>query len=112
MHQIRLVWEECAESDTVIQCSCVRAGTVYQRFCGHITGDIAVGFHRSLNQERILRYVDGFSCIWVLKTESGTDKLFLNELLNLGAPLSNRYTVVDGENHLMIAYFDLSDIET
>lgn len=37
MHQIRLVWEECAESDTVIQCSCVRAGTVYQRFCGHIT---------------------------------------------------------------------------
>ena len=112
MHQIRLVWEECAESDTVIQCSCVRAGTVYQRFCGHITGDIAVGFHQSLNQERILRYVDGFSCIWVLKTESGTDKLFLNELLNLGAPVSNRYTVVDGENHLMIAYFDLSDIET
>ena len=48
----------------------------------------------------------------VLKTESGTDKLFLNELLNLGAPVSNRYTVVDGENHLMIAYFDLSDIET
>ena len=96
MHQIRLVWEECAESDTVIQCSCVRAGTVYQRFCGHITGDIAVGFHQSLNQERILRYVDGFSCIWVLKTESGTDKLFLNELLNLGAPVILFVTVACG----------------